>query len=65
MIYKPLGDKHGINLGSPAALKRGVMHLYNLDFAVEFPRALPPNVKLIGPLMPEPPKPLPADLQVT
>lgn len=64
MLYKPLGEKHGIDLGSPTALKRGVMHLYNIDFALEWPRPLPPNVKLIGPLMPEPPKPLPADLQV-
>lgn len=64
MIYKPLGQKHGIDLGTPEALGRGVMHLFNVDFALEFPRKLPPNVKLIGPLMPEPAKPLPADLEV-
>ena len=63
-VYLPLSMKHGIDLGSRDALRRGVMHLFNLDFAVEWPRALPPNVKLVGPLMPEPAQPLPADLQV-
>ena len=63
-VYLPLSVKHGIDLGSRDALRRGVMHLFNIDFALEWPRALPPNVKLVGPLMPEPPKALPADLQV-
>ena len=63
-VYLPLSVKHGIDLGSKEALRRGVMHLFNIDFALEWPRALPPNVKLVGPLMPEPAKPLPADLQV-
>lgn len=63
-VYLPLSVKHGIDLGSREALRRGVMHLFNIDFALEWPRALPPNVKLVGPLMPQPPKALPADLQV-
>ena len=63
-VYLPLSIKHGIDLGSKEALRRGVMHLFNIDFALEWPRALPPNVKLVGPLMPEPAKPLPTDLQV-
>lgn len=63
-VYLPLSVKHGIDLGSREALRRGVMHLFNIDFALEWPRALPPNVKLVGPLMPEPAKALPADLQV-
>ena len=65
MIYKPMGKRHGIDLGSPEALGRGVMHLFNVDFALEFPRKLPPNVKLVGPLMPEPAKLLPTNLEVT
>lgn len=60
-----MGKRHGIDLGTPEALRRGVMHLFNVDFALEFPRKLPPNVKLVGPLMPEPAKPLPADLEVS
>ena len=55
--------EHSIDLGSKEALRRGVMHLFNTDFALEWPRALPPTVKLVGPLMPEPAKPLPPDLQ--
>ncbi len=62
-IYLPMSIEHGIDLGSKEALRRGVMHLLNTDFALEWPRALPPNVKLVGPLMPEPAKPLPPDLQ--
>ena len=65
MIYVPLSRKHGLNLGTPAALRRGVMHLFNIGFALEYPRALPPNVKFVGPLMPEPAQALPADLQVS
>ena len=64
MIYAPLSAKHGIDLGSRAALRRAAMHLFNIDFALEWPRALPPNVKFVGPLLPGPPKALPADLQV-
>jgi hypothetical protein len=63
MIYAPLSAKHGIDLGTAPALRRGVMHLFNIDFALEWPRALPPNVKFVGPLMPAPPQPLPPDLQ--
>ncbi len=63
-VYLPLSIKHNIDLGSREALRRGVMHLFNIDFALEWPRALPPNVKLVGPLMTEPPRALPADLQV-
>ena len=63
-VYLPLSIKHNIDLGSREALRRGVMHLFNIDFALEWPRALPPNVKLVGPLMPEPARALPADLQV-
>ena len=63
-VYLPLSIKHRIDLGSREALRRGVMHLFNIDFALEWPRALPPNVKLVGPLMPEPAKALPPDLQV-
>ena len=32
------------------------------DFALEYPRPLQPNVKVIGPVLPEPPQELPRDL---
>jgi hypothetical protein len=40
------------------------MFLYNMDFAMEWPRPLPPNVQLVGALLPTAAQPLPADFQV-
>lgn len=40
------------------------MFLYNMDFAMEWPRPLPPNVQLVGALLPTEAKPLPAKFQV-
>ena len=40
------------------------MHIYSADFALEWTRPLPPHVKFVGPLLPQPPKPLPAELEV-
>jgi hypothetical protein len=40
------------------------MLLANADFAIELPRPLPPNVKMVGPLMVQPTHPLPDDLEV-
>jgi hypothetical protein len=51
-------------MGSREALRRGVLNLYNVDFAIEYPRPLPPSVKFIGPVMPHPPQKLPQDLLV-
>jgi hypothetical protein len=51
-------------MGSREALQRGVLNLYNVDFAIEYPRPLPPSVKFIGPVMPHPPQNLPQDLLV-
>lgn len=42
-----------------------LMHLVGGDLAIEQPRPLPPKVKLIGPLMPAPAQPLPAELEVS
>lgn len=28
--------------------------MFQTDFAFEFPRLIPPNVKLVGPILPEP-----------
>lgn len=40
------------------------MTLCIADFAIEWLRALPPSFKLIGPVLPEPASPLPAELEV-
>ena len=39
-------------------------HRYNSDFALEWPRPLPPNVQLVGALLPRPARPLPPHFQV-
>ena len=41
------------------------MHILSADFAMEWLRPMPPNAKLVGPLLPEPPKPLPSDIEVS
>lgn len=51
-------------MGSREALRRGVLNLFNVDFALEYPRPLVPNVKLIGPVMPEEPHELTGEIQV-
>lgn len=56
--------KHNIDMGSRDALRRGVINMFNVDFAIEYPRPLVPNVKLIGPVMPREPQELPRELQV-
>ncbi len=40
------------------------MFLYNMDFAMEWPRPLPPNVQLVGALLPTQAKPLPPIFEV-
>lgn len=56
--------KHGIDLTSERARRLETLHLLNTDIALEQPRPLPPNVKLVGPIMAQPAKSLPLDLQV-
>jgi hypothetical protein len=51
-------------MGAREALRRGVMNLFNVDFAIEYPRPLVPNVKLIGPVMPEEPSDLTGEIEV-
>ena len=56
-------------IGSACAsgcLKKTVIyaHRYNSDFALEWPRPLPPNVQLVGALLPRPARPLPPHFQV-
>ena len=40
------------------------MFLYNMDWAMEWPRPLPPNVQLVGALLPTPAKRLPPSFEV-
>lgn len=56
--------QRGVDLSKPAAWGRAALLLVNADFAVEYPRPLPPHVQMVGPIMISKPKPLPPDLQV-
>ena len=58
-------NRHGVNLAAPQEIRRLLMHVISADFAMEWVRPMPPNVKLVGPLLPEPPKPLPTDIVVS
>ena len=44
--------------------ERCALSLCAAGFAVEWLRPLPPGLKVVGPLLPEPAQPLPADLEV-
>lgn len=41
-----------------------VLTLCIADFAIEWLRPMPPDFKMIGPVLPEPAQPLPANLEV-
>jgi hypothetical protein len=60
----PCSHRHGVNLAAPQEMRRLIMHIVSADFAMEWVRPMPPNVKLVGPVLPEPPKALPADTEV-
>ena len=42
-----------------------VLRIFSADFAVEWLRPLPPDSKLVGPLLPQPAAPLPRELEVS
>ncbi|CAL5223535.1 g6067 [Coccomyxa viridis] len=60
---RSLQRKHGLDMTSKPVRELELMHLVGGDLAIEQPRPLPPKVKLIGPLMPAPAQPLPAELE--
>jgi UDP:flavonoid glycosyltransferase YjiC (YdhE family) len=53
--------KHSIPIQWPYT--QALMVLVNSNFATEPPRAIPPNIQYVGPILPEPAKQLPTDLQ--
>lgn len=56
--------KFGVDPDAPRERRRMAMTLNIGDPAVEWLRPLPPDLKMIGPILPEPARPLPADLEV-
>ena len=55
--------KHGFDPNSPRERRRMALRILSAGFAVEWLRPLPPDVKLVGPLLPQPAAPLPPDLE--
>lgn len=55
--------KFGVDPDAPRERRRMVMTLNIGDPAIEWLRPLPPDLKMIGPILPEPARPLPADLE--
>lgn len=56
--------RYGLDTESPEERARLVLTISSADFAVEWVRPLPPNYKMVGPLLPQPPQPLPEELAV-
>ncbi|CAL8466391.1 g5927 [Coccomyxa elongata] len=62
-LYTRLGRVHGVDCLAKDTVHGSAMFLYNMDFAMEWPRPLPPTVQLVGALLPAPAKPLPPAFQ--
>lgn len=56
--------RFGVDPDAPRERRRMVMTLNIGDPAIEWLRPLPPDLKMIGPILPEPALALPADLEV-
>ena len=53
-----------MDIDSQKERERCALTIVAADFALEWLRPLPPSLKFVGPLLPEPARPLPADLEV-
>lgn len=62
-ISNNLRQKHNLSGTHAGAMADTGMMIVQTSWAVEFPRAVPPSVKLVGPILPQPPKALPAELE--
>lgn len=56
--------RHGVDPDARLERERCALTICAADFAVEWLRPLPPSLKFVGPILPEPARPLPADLEV-
>jgi len=61
----PCSKRFGVDLDALRERRRMVMTLCIADFAIEWVRPVPPSLKMIGPVLVEPARPLPADLEVS
>eukprot|EP00050_Salpingoeca_kvevrii_P008306 m.302136 g.302136 ORF g.302136 m.302136 type:complete len:511 (-) comp15034_c0_seq1:114-1646(-) len=60
--YDASRAKHGLTTGSIESYRTVNMLLWSSNWASDYARDLPPHVRLVGPLLPQEPKPLPDDL---
>ena len=56
--------KFDVDCWNPKVLRGAAMFIYNMDWAVEYPRPLPPSVQAVGALLPRPAQPLEPFFQV-
>ncbi len=52
-------------MNAPEERRRLVLTIAPVDWAAEWLRPISPNFKMVGPILSEPGKPLPAELEVT
>ena len=57
--------KFGFDPNLPENRRRLVMMIAPVDWAAEWLRPVTPNLKMVGPILSEPGKALPAELEVT
>jgi hypothetical protein len=56
--------RYGFDATSETERRRLVLSMAPVDWAAEWLRPVPPNFKMVGPVLAEPGKPLPADIEV-
>lgn len=58
-----LRKEFNVTKSHTASARSSGMYLLNVDWATEFPRPITPVAKVVGPILPEPAKALPAELE--
>eukprot|EP00041_Stephanoeca_diplocostata_P019471 m.420193 g.420193 ORF g.420193 m.420193 type:complete len:516 (-) comp21314_c0_seq2:1313-2860(-) len=61
-ITNALRQKHGLTGSHKEAMADTGMFIMQSSWAIEFPRAVPPSVRLVGPILPGPAKPLTGEI---
>ena len=61
----PCSKRLDFNMNAPVERRRLVLTIAPVDWAAEWLRPISPNFKMVGPILSEPGKPLPAELEVS
>jgi hypothetical protein len=62
--YSELARNFDFDMWRKEVVHGTAMFIFNMDFSLEWPRALPPTIKFVGALLPESAKPLPPNFEV-